>query len=164
LATAILTTVLYSPNAHSGNLVDSALRFFVGNDSNTDGFDLDKSRPQPVTPDFRASALDSLPEEGRVTKLKEHQRQKLDAVGIVLQVHQRQSVYDLAVFESAPKPFAFIGLHRRAVVLISDVALNLLDAAELEASVAHEIGHEYVWAEYLEAARRNDDRRLKELE
>jgi hypothetical protein len=33
----------------------------------------------------------------------------------VLQVHQR-SVYDFVVFESAPKPFAFIGLHRRAAL------------------------------------------------
>ena len=163
LGTFILTTLLWSSNAHSENLVDSALRFFIGNDSNTPGFDLDKSRPQPVPPDFRASVLSSLPKDGRVTKLKEPQRQKLDALGIVLQVHRR-SVYDFVVFESAPKPFAFIGLHRRAALLISDVALDLLDAAELQASVAHEIGHEYVWAEYLDAAKRNDDRRIKELE
>lgn len=162
-AIAILT-LLCSPNAHSENLVDSALRFFVGNDSNTAGFDLDTSRPQPVPPDFRDSVLNSLPKEGLVTKLKEPQRQKLDSLGIVLRLHQRQSIYEFAVFESAPKPFAFIGLHQRAVLLISDVALNLLDAAELQASVAHEIGHEYVWAEYLEADRRNDNRRLKELE
>lgn len=164
LATAILATLLGGSNAHSQDLVDSALRFFVGNDSNTAGFDLDKARPQPVPPDFRTRVLNSLPTEGRVTKLKEPQRQKLDALGTVLRLHQRQSVYEFAVFESAPKPFAFIGLHQRAVLLISDVALNLLDAAELQASVAHEIGHEYVWAEYLEADRRNDNRRLKELE
>jgi len=144
--------------------VDSALRFFVGNDSSTTGFDLDKSRPQPVPPDFRASVLDALPSEGRITKLKDPQRQKLDSLGIVLRLHQRQPIYEFAIYESAPKPFAFIGLHQRTVLLISDIALNLLTVAELQASVAHEIGHEYVWAEYLEAARRNDDRRLKELE
>ena len=163
LGTFILTTLLWSSNAHSENLVDSALRFFIGNDSNTPGFDLDNSRPQPVPPDFRASVLSSLPKEGRVMKLKEPQRQKLDALAIVLRV-QRRSLYDFVVFESAPKPFAFIGLHRRAALLISDIALDLLDAAELQASVAHEIGHEYVWAEYLDAAKRNDDRRIKELE
>ena len=164
LATAILITLLRSANAHSQNLVDSALRFFVGNDSSTAGFELDKSRPQPVPPDFRASVLAALPKEGRITKLKEPQRQKLDSLGIVLRSHQRQAIYEFAIYESAPKPFAFIGLHQRAVLLISDIALNLLTAAELQASIAHEIGHEYVWAEYLEAARRNDDRRLKELE
>src|SRR5215468_5925419 len=103
LATAFLTTVLCSSNAHSEDLVDSVLRIFVGNDSNIAGFDLEASRPQPVLPDFRASVLNSLPKEGRVTKLKERQRQKLDSLGIVLQVHQRQSVYDYAVFESMPK-------------------------------------------------------------
>jgi len=105
-----------------------------------------------------------LPKEGRITKLKEPQRQKLDSLGIVLRLHERQTVYEFAIFESAPKPFAFIGLHQRAALLISDLALNLLNAAELQASVAHEIGHEYVWAENLDAAKRNDDRRLKELE
>ena len=164
LATAILTTLLCSANSHSQNLVDSALRFFVGNDSSTAGFDLDKSRPQSVPPDFRARVLGALPKEGRITKLKEPQRQKLDSLGIVLRLHQRQPIYEFAIYESAPKPFAFIGLHQRAVLLISDIALNLLTAAELQASVAHEIGHEYVWEEYLAAAARNDARRLKELE
>ena len=164
LATTILITLPSCSTAHSQNLVDSALRFFVGNNSSTVGFDLDKSRPQPVPPDFRASVLETLPKEGRITKLKEPQRQKLDSLGIVLRLHQRQPIYEFAIYESAPKPFAFIGLHQRAVLLISDIALNLLTAAELQASVAHEIGHEYVWEEYLAAAARNDDRRLKELE
>ena len=164
LATTTLTALLCSANAHSQNLVDSALRFFVGNDSTTAGFDLDKSRPQSVPPDFRARVLGALPKKGRITKLKDPQRQKLDSLGLVLRLHQQQPIYEFAVYESAPKTFAFIGLHQRAVLLISDIALNLLTGAELEASVAHEIGHEYVWAEYLDAARRNDDRRLKELE
>jgi hypothetical protein len=156
--------LLFSPSAQSENLVDSALRSFLGNDSNTVGFDLDKSRPRPVTPDCKAMVLNSLPKEGRLTKLNELRRRKLDSLGAVLRLHQRQSVYDFAVFESAPKPFAFIGLHQRAVILISDAALDLLDAEELQASVAHEIGHEYVWAEYRDATQRHDNRRLKELE
>jgi hypothetical protein len=42
--------------------------------------------------------------------------------------------------------------------------LTLLDPDELQAVVAHEIGHEYVWAEYRTARDQNDLRRLKELE
>jgi hypothetical protein len=156
--------LLFSPCAQSDNLVDSALGFFLGNDSNTARFDLDKARPQPATPEFKANVLHSLPKEGRVTKFKEPQLRKLASLDAILQLHQRQSVYDLAVFESAPKPFAFIGLHQRAVLLISDAALDLLDAEELQATVAHEIGHEYVWTENLEATKHNDVRRLKELE
>jgi hypothetical protein len=60
--------------------------------------------------------------------------------------------------------YAFIGLRYRAALFISDVALNLLDVEELQASVAHEIGHEYVWAEYLEAEKRNHEGGLKRLE
>jgi len=156
--------LLFSPSAQSENLVDSALRSFLGNDSNTVGFDLDKARPQPVTPEFKANVLNSLPKEGRVTKFKEPQLRKLASLDAILQLHQRQSVYEFAVFESAPKPFAFIGLHQRAALLISDAALDLLDAEELQASVAHEIGHEYIWTENLDATKHNDGRRLKELE
>jgi peptidase M48-like protein len=164
VVTTLLTALLWSTNAHSETLVDSALRFFAGNDSNTAGFDLDSSRPQPASPASIADVLKSVPTDGRVIKLKQPQKEKLDSLAIVLQLHQRQGVYEFIVFESSPRPFAFIGLHQRAVLMISDVALNLLDTAELEASAAHEIGHEYVWAEYLDAVQRNDDRRLKELE
>ena len=156
--------LLFGPSGQSENLVDSALRSFLGNDSNTARFDLDKARPQPVNPEFKANVLNSLPKEGRVTKLKEPRLRKLASLDAILQLHQRQSVYELAVFESGPKPFAFIGLHQRAVLLISDAALDLLDAEELQASVAHEIGHEYIWTENLEATKHNDVRRLKELE
>jgi len=164
LAATVIGLSLFSPSARSEDLVASALKFFLGTDSNTLSFDLDKSRPQPVTSEFKAMVVNFLPKEGRLTKLNELRRRKLDSLGAVLRLHQRESVYDFAVFESAPKPFAFIGLHQRAVFLISDAALDLLGADELKASLVHEIGHEYVWAEYLEAMKRNDDRRLKELE
>jgi Zn-dependent protease with chaperone function len=42
--------------------------------------------------------------------------------------------------------------------------LRLLDSEELQALVAHEIGHEYVWQEYALARTRNDTARLRELE
>src|ERR1700724_134236 len=89
--------LLFSPSAQSENLVDSALRSFLGNDSNTAGFDLDKARPLPVTPEFKANVLNSLPKEGRVTKFKEPQLRKLASLDAILQLHQRQSVYDFAV-------------------------------------------------------------------
>jgi hypothetical protein len=89
---------------------------------------------------------------------------KLASLDAILQLHQRESVYEYVVFKAEPLPFAFIGLNHRVALLISDAALDLLDVEELQASVAHEIGHEYVWAEYLEAEKRNDERRLKELE
>jgi hypothetical protein len=163
-AAAAVGLLLFSPCAQSDNLVDSALRLFLGNDSNTTGFDLDKSRPQPVGPDLKALILASLPKEGLVQRLKDPLRRKLDSLDEVLRMQQRQSVYEVRVFQTEPKAFAFVGLHERAVILISDAALVLLNAEELQASVAHEIGHEYVWGENLEATQRHDNRRLKELE
>ena len=61
-------------------------------------------------------------------------------------------------------PQAAIGLHARAVVLISESALTLLDADELQALVAHEVGHEYVWTERERSFRLADRSRLKDLE
>lgn len=52
-----------------------------------------------------------------------------------------------------------MALHARAVVLVSEPALDLLDPEELQALVAHEVGHEYFWSEYFRA-RRDDDRSL----
>jgi hypothetical protein len=48
--------------------------------------------------------------------------------------------------------------------LISKSALALLDSDELQAAVAHEIGHEYVWAKHEAAWEQKDSRRLQELE
>ena len=165
--TAIVAATAFAEEAgpeRGENLVDSALRLFLGNDSNTAGFDLDKSRPQPVGADLKALILASLPKEGLVQKLQDPLRRKLESLGGVLRVQQRQSVYEVRVFQTEPKAFAFVGLHERAVLLISDAALTLLNAEELQAAVAHEVGHEYVWAEYRDATQRHDNRRLKELE
>ncbi len=163
-AAAALALLLLSPRAQAEKLVDSALKLFLGNDSNTAGFDLEKSRPEPVARDLRASILAALPTEGLVRKLAEPLRRKLDSLTPVLRVQQRESVYEVRVFETEPKTFAFVGLHARTALLISDAALSLLTAEELQATVAHETGHEYVWAEYLEATKRHDNLRLKELE
>jgi hypothetical protein len=61
-------------------------------------------------------------------------------------------------------PQAFVGLYARSVVLLSEQALNLLTSGELQALVAHEIGHEYVWQEYEAASADKDYSRLQQLE
>jgi hypothetical protein len=164
LAATAIGLLLISVQLQGESLVDSAFKFFLANDSNTTGFDLDRARPRPVNSEYRTSVLNSLPKEGRITKLKEPQLRKLAALDAILQLHQRESVYEYVVFKAVPLPYAFIGLNHRVALLISETALDLLTVEELQASLAHEIGHEYVWAEYLEAEKRNDERRLKELE
>jgi len=50
------------------------------------------------------------------------------------------------------------------VILVSANVLPLLNREEFAALVAHEIGHEYVWADYWRAERRHDHARIRELE
>ncbi len=61
-------------------------------------------------------------------------------------------------------PQAFLGLHGRAVPLISEPALKLLEAPELQALAAHEIGHEYSWNQYEDARMTGDLASLRNLE
>lgn len=122
---------------------------------------LDAVRPAPVTPAEREQVLATLPAEGEVTRLDAGQRAKLAAVRRVLELHGRDSVYVLKVIDV---PQAFVGLHGRAVVLISRPALDLLDAGELQALAAHEVGHEFFWMEYARARRDDDRAGLRRLE
>lgn len=59
---------------------------------------------------------------------------------------------------------AFVGLHARTVLLISREALNLVDADEFVATIAHELGHDYFWDEYEEARSQRDYLLVQELE
>jgi Zn-dependent protease with chaperone function len=47
---------------------------------------------------------------------------------------------------------------------VSEPALDLLNAEELQALVAHEVGHEYFWDEYAGARRDNSRSSLRRLE
>jgi len=122
---------------------------------------LKAARPEPVSAEDKARVLSSLPEEGEVTNLNAAARQKLAALVEVLRANERASVYEIKVIAV---PQAAIGLHARAVVLISEAALTLVDADELQALLAHEIGHEYVWTERERAFQLADHNGLKDLE
>jgi hypothetical protein len=123
--------------------------------------DLDTCRPSPIGADERSIVLKSLPAEGEVTRLSHGEQRKLRDLNPVLRLHHRDGVYEIKVISI---PQAWTGLHARAVLLISLPALRLLDAAELQAFVAHEIGHEYLWQEFAAAQRGNRTKRLRELE
>jgi hypothetical protein len=122
---------------------------------------LDGQRPMVVDAELRARVIATLPTEGEVRQLTAAQRNKLNSVRPVLRAHGRDRVYVLKVVEGRQ---ARIGLHARFVVLISETALTPLTPIQLQAAVAHEIGHEYVWGEFESARRRGDWARLRELE
>ena len=122
---------------------------------------LELSRPDPVSPAEKAGVLHTLPEKGEVTRLDATSRLKLIAVVRVLQAAKRESTYVVKIIDL---PQAVVGLHARTVVLISRMALTLLSSDELRALVAHEIGHEYVWADYERSKELADDTHLQDLE
>ena len=57
----------------------------------------------------------------------------------MLAYHGRRGLITFTIIKVAP---AFIGLHDRAVILVSANALPLLKKEEFAALVAHEIGHD----------------------
>ena len=123
---------------------------------------LNRLSPLPrIAPDFKQSVIASLPTEGEVRTLNSADLRKIESVAVVLKLHGRDADYLFKVVES---PQARIAIHARFVVLVTDTALRLLTQSQLQALVAHEIGHEYVWEEYEDARKRNDWHRVRELE
>ena len=121
---------------------------------------LEAARPAPVSMEDMGTILRALPPEGEVIKLGASAQQKVDAVRQLLNSTQRDW-YEIKVIDL---PQAVIVLHARALLLISAPAIALVNAAELQAMAAHEIGHEYVWIEWNRARQRADRERLKDLE
>ncbi len=117
--------------------------------------------PPPLSAELKARIAASLPKEGEVKALTAIQAAKLKAVAPVLKVHGREDDYLLKVVESRQ---ARVAIYARSVVLITETALGVLSATQLQALVAHEIGHEYVWNEFEEARKKGDYGRLRELE
>jgi hypothetical protein len=122
---------------------------------------LGRGRPTAVSPAEMARILRTLPERGEVTKLDQAARAKLAAVDHLLRAMTRDGVYAIKIIDV---PQAVVGLYARAVVLVSERALELVSADELQALVAHEIGHEYVWAAYERAVASKDRSQIRQLE
>jgi hypothetical protein len=159
-ATEPIAEVSHNRSAHEAIALTTSQNL-LATDPNAFARFLETARPAPVSAKDKARVLSTLPLEGEVTDFSASARQKLAALTKVLRATGRESVYDIKVIDV---PQAAIGLHARAVILISEPALTLLDADELQALVAHEIGHEYVWTERERAFQLADRSRLKDLE
>ena len=122
---------------------------------------VETARPAPVSAEDKARALSTLPLEGAVTHLDAAARRKLAALATLLRGTDRESVYQIKVIAV---PQAGVAIYARAVILIPEPTLKLVDAEELQALVAHEVGHEYVWAERERSFKAADHSRLKDLE
>ena len=164
LASSSLTVVSLVPAvaaAQSGGGPSlRAQHFFETLSSGDTRAPLEAIRPHRISPEDRARALASLPREGELHP-DAGEAAKLASVASILRYHRREGVYETKLIDL---PQAAIGLHARAVLLISRTALGLLSEAELQALVAHEVGHEFFWQEYERARERRDAQALQELE
>jgi hypothetical protein len=160
-----LAILLFGLPVRAQDPVESALASFLSTDLRTFERNLSKARRPavevPVKESAATSFYEALPENGEITVLKDSTKRKIAALERVLQVHDRASVYDIKVITVQQ---AWVGLYRRAILLISKVALDVLDAEELQAMVAHEMAHEYVWERWEAAREIKDHGILKELE
>ena len=122
---------------------------------------LQSNRPKPVSADDKARSLAGVSSEGEVTNLDAASQRKLAALKPLLRAIGRDSAWDIKVVDAR---LVRIGLYERGFVLITEGALRVLGAEELQAQVAHEIGHEYMWVDHQRASAREDRQRLKDLE
>jgi hypothetical protein len=158
---ALLLASSATASAQGDASLETALRFFTQGDAAGLLARVDALRPAPVSPAERERVLATLPADGDVPDLNPIQRHKLTAARRVLELHGREAIYVVKVIEV---PRAAVALHARTIVLISKPALDLLDPEELQALVAHEIGHEYFWHESVRARRNSDRPLLRTLE
>lgn len=122
---------------------------------------LDACRPEPVSNQEKQSLLASLPERGEVKNLPEDQKRTLSALNAVLALHARNDIYAVKVIDV---PQAWTGLYGRGVLLISAPLLKVVSSGELQALVAHEIGHEYSWEDWNSAQAAGQKDRMHEIE
>lgn len=147
-------------NLKPGSVEAKALAFFEQIEEGSFDDYLKRVRLPKVSPAFKADVLARLA-KGEEVKVSGGMRNKLAALEPLLHYHERDSVIEIRVL--AVKEL-FIGLQGRAVLLISEPALNLLLVEELQATVAHELGHEYFWGELMEARQRKERETMREIE
>jgi len=157
-ATIVLAVCLAAPLAAQP---DAAGLDYLGPWSALDFAKLDACRPEPVSNQEKQSLLASLPERGEVRIFDDAQTRKLSALDTVLAIHARNDVYVVKVIDV---PQAWTGLYGRGVLLISASLLKAVSSGELQALVAHEIGHEYTWAAWNSAQAAGQKDRMHEIE
>jgi hypothetical protein len=116
-------------------------------------------RPAGVSADRRGRLVASIRKEDIV--LPSAQRQaKLDALRPILAFHDRADI-EVKILRLR---LAWAGFHEGAAIVVSEEAVDILTAEELQAAVAHELGHEYFAAEYGTARKNKQYDKVREVE
>ena len=147
-------------NLKPGSVEAKALAFFEQIEDRSFDDYLKRVRLPKVSKAHKAEVLARIA-KGEAVKVSDRIKGKLAAIGPILRYHERDSVIDIRVIGVKE---LYIGFQGRAVLLISEQALNLLSAEELQATVAHELGHEYFWGELMEARQQKAHEMIREIE
>jgi hypothetical protein len=147
-------------NAAPGSVGARALAYFKQIEDGSFDDHLRRIRPRPLSPRLKAQVIARLPQEGEV-KPSAKMQVKLAALAPVFHYHERGGAIEVKVISVG---HAFVGLHARSGLLISEEALDLLTTEELRAAAAHEMGHEYFWNEYQLARADKQYQVMRELE
>jgi peptidase M48-like protein len=127
-----------------------ALQYFASTGPRSWNESLKRLRPAAVSAARRARSLAMVRKEDMIEPSFARQA-KLDALRPVLEYLERDTVVEIKILRLK---LAWAGFLEGAAILVSEEAIDLLTAEELQAVVAHELAHEYFSDEY-EAARKN---------
>jgi hypothetical protein len=147
-------------NLKPGSLGAKALAFFERiEDQSFDDY-LRRVRLPKVSEAHKAEVLARIAKY-EVVGVSDGMKGKLASLEPILRYHERDSVIEIRVIRDRE---AFVRVQGRAVLLISEPTLHLLPAPELQAVVAHELGHEYFWVEIMEARQQKKHETMREIE
>ena len=147
-------------NLETGSVEAKALAFFERIEDRSFDDYLRRVRLPNVSEAHKAEVLTRIAKD-EVVGVSDGMKAKLAALNPILRYHERDSVIGAKVIRARE---AFVRMQGRAVLLISEPALNLLPAPELQAVVAHELGHEYFWVEIMEARQQKKHELIREIE
>lgn len=144
----------------SDSASDQALRFYAR--AETMPFDefLRRLRPGRISPELKARALSVLVKNDLVAPSAQDQV-KLAALRPILRYHEREDFIEPKVLRVRQATVAMLA---GAAVIITESALKILSAEELQAVVAHELAHEYFWNEIEQAREQRQPLKMRELE
>ena len=135
--------------ALSSSVAERVIQYFEKTGKEDLGDYLKSIRPAGVSADHRVRLVASIRKEDIVSPSAQRQA-KLDALRPILACHDRAGI-EVKILQLG---LAWAGMLEGAAVVVSEEAVDVLTAEELQAVVAHELGHEYFAAEY-EAARQS---------
>jgi hypothetical protein len=163
LLVILTATSIAQPKKRSASLSSAgtgALAYFDQIHGLTFDIFLKSIRPEQLSPESKAKLIGIFPKRD-IVRPSAQAGDKLAAVEPVLKYYGRSSVIDLMVIRMCQAIVRFLA---GAAVVISQEALELFTAKELQAIIAHELGHEYFWNEWQQARLNKQYEKIQEIE